>query len=288
MLRFRLKYFSEIHPNPPFKKEGVIIITRYMIIIKTREEIALMRQGGKILAKILRALGEKVKPGIKTEELDKTAEELAAQYGVVASFKNYKPTFAAEKTKDDGFPASLCVSVNEEVVHGIPNGQVLAEGDIVGLDMGIKYKGYFTDAAITVPVGVVSEQAQKLINITKKCLEAGISKVKEGARLGDVGFAIQDLAEQNGFSVVRDLVGHGVGKFVHEDPQVPNYGISGHGLKLKRGMTIAIEPMINMGAFEVEMAPNNWTFAAKDKKYSAHFEHTVAVTKDGCDILTTA
>lgn len=257
-----------------------------MIIIKTNEEIALMRQGGKILAKILHTLGERIKPGIKTETLDRMAEELVKQYGVIASFKNYSPTFAGKNVKDDGFPASLCVSVNEEVVHGIPDGRVLEEGDIAGLDMGIKYKGLFTDSAITVPVGKISEQAQKLIDVTKKCLEAGISKVRESVRLGDVGFAIQDMAEQNGFSVVRDLVGHGVGKYVHEDPQVPNYGVPGHGLKLKRGMTIAIEPMINMGAFEVIMKPNNWTFAAKDKKYSAHFEHTLAVTKNGCEILT--
>lgn len=259
-----------------------------MIILKTNEEIAIMREGGKILAEILVVLSQNIKPGLRTAQLDNLADELVLKYKAKASFNGYKPSFADEKVKNDGFPASVCTSVNNEVVHGIPGDRILKEGDIIGLDMGIEYKGYYTDSAVTVPVGKVSLQTQKLIDVTKKCLEAGISKVKEGVRLGDVGFAVQSLAEESGFSVVRDLVGHGVGKYVHEEPQVPNYGIPGHGLKLKKGMTIAIEPMINMGSFDVKMSPNNWTFVTRDGKYSAHFEHTVAVTMNGCEILTIA
>lgn len=257
-----------------------------MIFIKTNEEIALMREGGKILAKILNELAACVKPGITTGSLDKQTEKLVAKYGVVASFKNYKPAFADEDVKDDGYPASVCVSVNEEVVHGIPGKRLLHEGDIVALDMGVRHKGCFTDAAITVPVGRVSPEAEKLIRVTKECLERGIAMVKHGAALGDIGFAVQSHAEKNGFSVVRDLIGHGVGRYVHEDPQVPNYGKPGHGMKLQKGMTIAIEPMINVGSFKVGMSPNHWTFVTRDGRYSAHFEHTVAVMENGCEILT--
>lgn len=252
-----------------------------MIYIKTGQEISAMREGGKILAQILIDLGQAVKPGIKTIELDRLAEKLVVKYGVVAAFKNYKPSFS-----DGGYPASVCVSVNEEVVHGIPGERILQEGDIVSLDMGVLHKNYFTDAAITVGVGKISQIAQKLIDATKQSLELGIEQAKAGNHLGDIGATIQKYAEANGFAVVRDLVGHGVGKFIHEAPEIPNYGKSGKGLEIKEGMTLALEPMINLGDWHVDILSDSWTFATRDKKLSAHFEHTIAITKNGPDILT--
>lgn len=255
-----------------------------MIYIKTPEEIALIREGGKILAQILNDLGKAVKPGMKTIELDRLAESLVFKYGVIAAFKNYKPNF--NHGDQGGYPASVCVSVNEEVVHGIPGERVLQEGDIVSLDMGVLYKGYFTDAAITVGVGKISLLAQKLIDVTKESLELGINEAKAGNHLGDIGAAIQKYVEANGFSVVRDLVGHGVGKFIHEEPEIPNYGYTGAGLEIKEGMVLAFEPMVNAGSYKVKTLADGWTFAACDKKYSAHFEHTVAIGKNGAEILT--
>ncbi len=242
-----------------------------------------MREGGKILAQILEDLGRAVKPGMKTIEIDRLAESLVFKYGVVAAFKNYKPSF---NSNDGGYPASVCVSVNEEVVHGIPGGRVLREGDIVSLDMGVLHKKCYTDAAITVGVGVISPIAQKLIDVTKKALEIGISEARTGNHLGDIGAAIQKHAEDNGFSVVRDLVGHGVGKYIHEAPEIPNYGKHGKGLEIKEGMTLALEPMINIGDWRVDVLPDTWTFVTRDKKYSAHFEHTIAITKNGVEVLT--
>ncbi|MBU3964939.1 type I methionyl aminopeptidase [Patescibacteria group bacterium] len=254
-----------------------------MIYIKTAEEIALMREGGKILAKTLDELSRAVAPGIKTIEIDKLAEGLVLKYGAKSSFKGYKPKFyEGEK----GYPASVCVSINEEVVHGIPGERVLKEGDIVSMDMGILYKGFFTDAAITAGAGKISSQARKLIDVTKKSLEIGIKEIGQGKHLGDIGFAIQSYAEQNGFSVVRDLVGHGVGKYIHEDPEIPNYGFRGQGLEFKKGMTLALEPMVNIGAPDVKILPDGWTFVSSDKSLVAHFEHTVAVTENGAEILT--
>lgn len=254
-----------------------------MIIIKTPGEIALMREGGKILAQILEELGKAVKPGIKTIEIDKLAEGLVLKYGAIASFKGFKPKFY---DGEKGYPASVCVSINEEVVHGIPGERVLKEGDVVSLDMGILYKGLYTDAAITVGVGKISPVAQKLIDVTKKSLELGIGEIKAGNHLGDIGFAVQSYAEQNRFQVVRDLVGHGVGKYIHEDPEIPNYGFRGQGLELKEGMTLALEPMANIGDWRVKVMPDGWTFVAADKSLSAHFEHTVVVTKNGAEVLT--
>lgn len=255
-----------------------------MIYIKTSQEIALIREGGKILARILDDLGQAVKPGIKTIELDRLAESLVFKYGAIAAFKNYKPNF----NHDDqgGYPASVCVSVNEEVVHGIPCERILKEGDIVSLDMGILYKSYFTDAAITVGVGKISSNAKKLIDVTKKSLELAIETAKAGNYLGDIGAAIQKYVEANGFSVVRDLVGHGVGKFIHEEPEIPNYGYPNAGLELKEGMVLAFEPMVNSGSYKVKTLADGWTFVACDKKYSAHFEHTVAIGKNGAEVIT--
>ncbi len=254
-----------------------------MIYIKTEQEIQVMREGGKILAKILEELGAAAKPGVKTIELDRLAESLVFKYGVVAAFKNYRPSFNSD---EGGYPASVCVSVNEEVVHGIPGERILKEGDIVSLDMGVLYKGYYTDAAITVPVGQISPSAQKLIDTTKKALEIGINEAKPGKHLGDIGAAIQKYAEANGFSVVRDLVGHGVGRLIHEEPEIPNYGKPGKGLEIKEGMTLALEPMINIGDWRVEILADSWTFVTRDRKLSAHFEHTIAITKKGPEVLT--
>ena len=246
-----------------------------MIILKTNEEIAIMREGGKILAEILKELAKEAKSGVMTKELDDYAEELILKYKATPSFRGY-----------NGYPTALCVSINEEVVHGIPSERKLKTGDIVGLDLGIYYKGLCTDSAVTVGVGKISQKAKRLIGATKKSLYRGISAVKSGASIGDIGFAVQSYAEDQGFSVVRDLTGHGVGKKVHEPPQIPNYGKKGKGLKLKKGMTIAIEPMINEGKYFVHQQKDGWTFVTSDGNLSAHFEHTMAVTKNGCEILT--
>jgi len=255
-----------------------------MIYIKTPEEITLIREGGKILAQILNELGKAVKPGMKTIELDRLAESLVFKYGAIAAFKNYKPDF--NRREQDGYPASVCVSVNEEVVHGIPGNRVLQEGDIVSLDMGVLYKGYFTDAAITVGVGKISPVAQKIIDVTRRSLDLAIAEVKIGNHLGDIGWAVQSYVEKNGFSVVRDLVGHGVGKFIHEEPEIPNFGRPKTGLELKEGMVLAIEPMVNTGSHKVKALADGWTFVTQDKSLSAHFEHSVAVTKNRAEVLT--
>lgn len=254
-----------------------------MIKIKTEKEIEILREGGKKLATVLSEVAKIVKPGVSTMELDELGEKLIRGFGGEPSFKNYK-------TGDDRipFPSSLCVSVNDEVVHGIPSKKrILKEGDIVSLDAGMKYKGMYTDSCITVPVGKVSEKAQKIIDVCKKCLSDAIKTVKEGSCIGDIGFAVQSYAEKEGFGVVRNLVGHGVGHSVHEDPEVPHFGKKGTGLKLKAGTVIAIEPMITEGRYDTILGDDDWTWKTKDGKLSAQFEHTVVVTKDGVEILTT-
>lgn len=246
-----------------------------MIIFKTPQEIAVMREGGRRLAKILQELVLRTKPGVKEKELNKLAERLAIKYGGKPSFLNYK-----------NYPASLCISVNNEVVHGLPVDKRLEEGDIVGLDFGFWYKDLCTDMAVTCSVGRISQEAKRLMLTTKKALEIGEVQTKPGNYIGDISFAIQDYVEKQGFSVVRELVGHGVGRKVHEDPRVPNFGKKGEGIKLKAGMTLAIEPMVNIGTWKVKLLPDGWTFITADGKLSAHFEHTVAVTDDGCEVLT--
>ena len=248
-----------------------------MIIIKTPKEIELMREGGEILAKVLREVSLRVKPGVSTQELDSLAEELIIKSKGKPSFKGYK-----------GYPAALCASVNNEVVHGIPSSEkILKSGDIVGLDLGLEYKGCFTDMTITVPVGKVSKIAHKLIKVTKNSLTQGIRKIEPGNFISDISRAIQDYVERQGFSVVRDLVGHGVGREVHEDPPVPNFFDPNlESVKLREGMVLALEPMINMGSYEVEVLNDGWTVVTRDGFLSAHFEHTVAVTKEGYEILT--
>jgi len=252
-----------------------------MTILKNIEDINKLREGGKILASVLREAASRALPGAKTTELDKLAEKIIKEAGGRPSFKNYK-------TADDKipYPASLCVSINEEVVHGIPGERVLKDGDIVSLDLGMEYKGFYTDSAVTVSVGEASEQAKKLIETTKESLNLGIMAVKNGAFTGDIGYAIQSFAEKNGFNVVRKLVGHGLGRKVHETPEVPNFGAKGKGEILREGEVIAIEPMITAGRHDIYLDKNWWTWKTKDGSLSAHFEHTVIVTKNGAEIIT--
>ena len=254
-----------------------------MIIIKTQEEITIMKEGGKILAGILDEVSKAVIPGISTLELDELAERLIREAGGDPAFLNY----SVEGEEDNPYPATLCTSVNSEVVHGIPSkNEILKEGDIIGLDIGMFYKGLCTDTAITVGVGKISEDVQKLMDVTLRALKKGISQIKSGAHRGDIGSVIQQYVEGEGFSIVKQLVGHGVGKEVHEEPRVPNYGEFGTGIKLEEGMTLAIEPMVNVGEDLVQTDDDQWTIITNDKSLSAHFEHTVVVTKKGCTIIT--
>src|SRR3989344_9106214 len=263
-----------------------------MINIKTKNEIAVMREGGKILADILRKLSEAVKPGITTNDLEELARELVLSYGVKPSFLGY-----------DGYPAALCTSINDEIVHGVPSDRILKDGDVLKLDMGVTHKDFHTDSATTVLVGQVIHgptlqvgHRQKLISVTKEALNMGISKAKAGNTLGDIGSAIQKYVEQNGFNVVRDLVGHGIGRKLHEPPQVMNYlprgrkaaSQSGHyeGEELKEGMVIAIEPMVVTGGWKTKNSEDGFGFITKDGGLAAHFEHTVAITTEEPLILT--
>jgi methionyl aminopeptidase len=249
-------------------------------LIKTSEEIDAIAEGGKILHDILHKTAGLVKPGVSTWELNEFAENEIEKAGGRPSFKNYGP-------KKNPFPAGLCTSVNDQVVHGIPSKDViLKNGDIIGLDIGMEYKGLYTDTAITVPVGNVSKHAQTLIDTTKKCLSEAIKQATNGNRIGDISHAIQSLAEKSGFSVVRDLVGHGVGYEVHEDPAVPCFGKKGTGPVLQEGMVLAIEPMLCVGEHFVVFEDDGWTISTKDGSLSAHFEHTLAITKHGARILT--
>jgi len=247
-----------------------------MIILKAPWEIEKMRRSNAIVAEILAILKEAVKPGITTMELNELAEEICIKKGARPAFKGYR-----------NYPYSLCVSINEEVVHGLPSKKrYLQEGDIVSLDFGVFYDGYYGDAAITVPVGKISANAKRLLEVTENALYKGIEQAREGRRVSDISAAIQTYVESHGYSVVRQFVGHGIGRSLHEDPQVPNFGKPGKGAKLKVGMVLAIEPMVNEGTYEVEILPDGWTAVTKDRKLSAHFEHTVAITKNGPEILS--
>ncbi|MEW6033756.1 MAG: type I methionyl aminopeptidase [Chloroflexota bacterium] len=245
------------------------------IVIKTPQEIEKMRRAGHILAELLGVLTESVVPGMKTKELDRIAARELARHGARSSFKGYK-----------GFPAYLCVSVNDEVVHGIPGERVLREGDLVSLDVGAVAEGFQADAAVTVGVGKVSPRAQALLSAARGALSAGIAAARRGARLGGISAAIQLYAESKGFSVVREYTGHGIGRQMHEDPQVPNFGEPGEGPELVEGMTLALEPMVNEGTWRTRVADNQWTVLTADGGLSAHFEHTIAITNDEPDILT--
>jgi methionyl aminopeptidase len=246
-----------------------------MVILKLPDEIEKLRTSNLIVAEILSELRERVRPGVTTGELNTFCEELSRKKRVKPAFKGYR-----------GYPFALCTSVNGEVVHGMPSERSLVSGDILSLDFGVNYKGYYGDAAITVPVGVVSDEAKRLLKVTEAGLHDAISQAGAGNRLGDVSFAVQQQVESAGFSVVRDFVGHGIGRSLHEDPQIPNYGIRGRGIELKPGMVLAIEPMVNEGSYEVQILPDGWTVVTKDGKLSAHFEHSVAVTENGPDILS--
>ncbi|OGE74223.1 MAG: type I methionyl aminopeptidase [Candidatus Doudnabacteria bacterium RIFCSPLOWO2_02_FULL_42_9] len=252
------------------------------MITKDPNEIKILRQGGKILATVLNMVASKVKPGVSAAELDELAETEIIKMGGKPSFKNYR-----SQVGDPAFPASLCVSRNNEVVHGVPGkDKILQDGDIVGLDLGVIYQGLYTDSAITVPVGNVSEKKLKLIEAAERSLEAGLSEVKPGKFTGDIGFAIESTTKKYNFQVVRELVGHGVGKAVHEEPEVPCFGKKGTGTKLVQGMVLAIEPMVNENGWKINFAPDNWTIVTEDGGWSAHREHTILVTEDGFEILT--
>lgn len=246
-----------------------------MVIRKSRNEIDKMRLAGLIVAETLRDLRRMVEPGITTRELDAYAENKIRQSGAYPTFKGYR-----------GFPASICSSVNDEVVHGIPSDRKLRDGDLIKIDCGATLDGFVGDAAISVPVGKIDADVEDLMNVTRDSLFRAIEKMAPGNRLYDVSFAVQEYVEERGYSVVREFCGHGIGQHMHEDPQVPNYGRPGTGPKLKEGWVLAVEPMVNLGTFEVKILPDGWTVKTRDGKASSHFEHTIAVTEDGPRVLT--
>lgn len=252
------------------------------IIIKTKEEIEILREGGKRLAEVLEKVRQKVAPGVSTYELDQYAYKLIKDLGDEPAFLNYKPEGARRP-----FSASLCVSVNDEVVHGIPKkDRVLKEGDTISIDLGLKHKGMFTDHAVTVPVGKIDKDKQNLLEVTREALHVGIFEARAGNRVGDIGHAIEEYVRPHGYGIVDILSGHGVGKYIHEDPYIPNFGKKGTGEILRPGMVIAIEPMLNMGTKRVTLDNDDWTFRTADHKPSAHFEHTILITEGGPEILT--
>ena len=246
-----------------------------MITIKSPREIELMRRSGKITAKTLTRLVEAARPGMTTEELDRIAEESIRSMGGVPTFKGYS-----------GYPASICTSVNDQVVHAIPGPYVLRDGDLLSIDIGATLEGYVSDSAVTLAIGDVPEAGRRLLRVTQECLMLAIAQMRVGNRLGDIGAAVQGHAEKHGFGVVRELVGHGIGTKMHEEPQVPNYGKAGTGIELRNGLVLAIEPMITEGTWRVRTLDDGWTVVTEDRKLAAHFEHTIAITDDGPRILT--
>jgi methionyl aminopeptidase len=251
--------------------------TRSVIIRKSQAEIEKMARAGRVVRECLDLLGRTIEPGITTRELDRLAEKFIRENGGVPTFKGYR-----------GFPGSICASPNDMVVHGIPGKVRLDQGDILGVDVGVTMEGYIADGATTFPVGQISEEAERLLRVTEESLMQGIAQCQIGNRVGDISHAVQIHAEAHGFAVVESMVGHGVGREMHEDPQVPNFGPAGQGPELREGMVLAIEPMINAGRYEVEMGDDSWAIYTKDGSLSAHFEHTVAITKKGPRILTAA
>jgi methionyl aminopeptidase len=247
-----------------------------MIHYKSKEEIELIKESADILGRVHGEIAKLIKPSVNTKKLDKLAEEFIRDNGGIPSFKGY-----------NGFPYTLCVSPNEQVVHGMPNDKELKDGDVLSIDCGVFYNGFHSDSAYTYAVGNVKEEVLKLLRVTKESLYRGIKKAIVGNRTGDIGFTIQHFVETYGYTAVRELVGHGIGKRLHEDPEVPNYGKRGRGTKLKEGMVIAIEPMINLGKKDIVQQDDGWTIRTKDRTPSAHYEHTVAVTKEGVEVLTT-
>ncbi len=246
-----------------------------MILLKSPQELAKMEVANRIVAEVLVGIKERVRPGVETRELDELAEEMCRRHQVEPAFKGYR-----------GYPRSLCISVNEEIVHGIPGTKKIKNGDLVSLDFGVKYQGYYGDAALTVAVGEVEPRAQELMEATEQALYAGISQARVGRRLTDISHAVQDVVEGAGFGVIREFVGHGIGRSLHDDPQFPNCGPPGRGPALQAGMTLAIEPMTSMGSWQVRILKDGWTAVTQDGSYAAHFEHTVAVTENGPLILS--
>ena len=253
-----------------------------MITIKSEKEIEILKEGGKILAEVLKKISEFAKPGISTGFLNQKAREMILTRGALPSFEGYKSSFS-----DRPYPAALCTSLNNVVVHGLPSEKViLKEGDILKLDLGVKYKNFFTDAAITIGIGKMTDEKNKLINVTKRALELAVNKVNSGSHIGDIGYVIENYVKKEGLSVVKVLVGHGVGFAVHEEPSIPNYGKIGEGPVLKSGMVLAIEPMVTLESGEVKLSKDGFGYETVDGSFSAHFEHTIAVTDNGCLILT--
>lgn len=246
-----------------------------MISIKSAKQIEKMRESCKLTKELFLILEDKIKPGITTKELDTIAYQFYKKYGATPNFLNY-----------NGYPATICASVNDEVVHGIPSKRELCDGDIVSIDMGCILDGWHSDAARTFGVGKISDEAQKLIDTTRESFFEGIKVIKHGVKLGDVSHTIQTFLEERGYGVVRDLVGHGVGRMLHEDPEVPNFGKAGHGVRLAAGMTLAIEPMVTVGDYHVNVLDDDWTVVTHDGSLAAHYENTIAVTREGCEILT--
>lgn len=247
-----------------------------MIILKSPDEIERMRRAGRVVAKTIDRVLATVRPGVSTWELDRVADRTIREAGATPSFKGYR-----------GFPASICVSLNDQVVHGIPGGRILGEGDLVSLDFGAIWEGYHADSAVTVFVGEPpSSEAEKLVRVTEEALEAGISQARPGGRLSDISHAVEQVVVGAGFSVVREYVGHGIGQSLHEDPPVPNFGPPGRGPEIKPGLVVAIEPMVNMGDWRTRVLADGWTVVTADGSLSAHFEHTVAVSEDGPEVLT--
>ncbi len=249
--------------------------TENLITIKSSEELEVLREAGKILAGIIKELKRSLKPGLTTKAIDSLAESLIRDKKVVPAFKGYR-----------GFPASVCISMNEEVVHGIPNARVIKDGDIVSLDVGIIHKNYFSDTAVTVGIGPIKPELQKLLDVTSEALYKGIEQARANNHLSDISHAVQVYVEAHGFSVVRDFVGHGIGRRLHEDPEIPNYGPPHQGPILKEGMVLAIEPMVNLGTWPTKILSDGWTVVTQDGLPSAHFEHTIAITKKEPEILT--
>jgi len=245
------------------------------MIIYCEEEISSIRKSNQIVAKILAELKRMIAPGVQTKELDEYAEARVKEMNAIPAFKGYR-----------GYPATLCTSINEEIVHGIPSSRCLREGDIISLDFGVLYEGYYGDAAVTYPVGEITPKAKKLVKAAEETFFKGVEQMKPGKRISDISFAIQSYVESQGFSIIRAFVGHGIGLSLHEEPQVPNFGPPGRGPKLKSGMVLAIEPMIAMGDWDVEILDDNWTAITRDRSLSAHYEHTVAITEKGPEILS--
>lgn len=246
-----------------------------MIVLKSEKEIVAIRKSSRIVAQVLADLRKMIEPGVTTRELDAFAEQKAREMGAIPAFKGYR-----------GYPASLCTSINEEIIHGIPSSRRLREGDIISLDFGVIHDGYYGDAAVTYPVGRTSAEAMRLIEAAEKAFFAGFAQIREGSRISDISHAVQNSVEAQGYSVIRAFVGHGIGLSLHEEPQIPNFGPPGRGPKIKKGLVLAIEPMIAAGDWNVEIKADNWTAITKDRRLSAHYEHTVALTLQGAEVLS--